>query len=53
VLTVILKITGGIRAVLAVIVTMMTVTGRSMCRANINCDINREVYMHCKHIFGQ
>jgi hypothetical protein len=40
VLTVILKITGGIRAVLTVIVTTMTIKGRTMCSANSYCDNN-------------
>ena len=39
-LTVILKITGGIRAVLTVIVTTMTIKGRTMCSANSYCDNN-------------
>ena len=39
-LTVILIITGGICALLAVIVTIMTITGRSMCSVNSYCDNN-------------
>jgi hypothetical protein len=61
VLTIILIIKGGLCAVLAVIVTTMTITGRTMCSTNsycdnnrrsicsVNsyCDINGEVYMQC------
>jgi hypothetical protein len=47
VLTVIVIIMGGICAVLTVIATIMTVTGRSICSGNSYCDNNREVYMQC------
>ena len=56
-LTVILIITVSLCAVLTVIVTIMTITGRSTCSANIQiwctwsansyCDNNGEVYMQC------
>ena len=32
---------------LAVIVTILTITGRSICSANVYCDNNNEVYMQC------
>ena len=44
-LTVIVIIMVGKCAVLAVIVTIMTITGRAICSANSYCDNNREVYM--------
>jgi hypothetical protein len=33
--------------VLAVIVTILTITGRSISSANSYCDNNNEVYMQC------
>jgi hypothetical protein len=33
--------------VLAVIVTILTKTGRYICSANMYCDNNNEVYMQC------
>jgi hypothetical protein len=44
-LTVMLIITGGLCAVIAVIEKIMTITGRSMCSDNSYCDNNGEVYM--------
>ena len=44
-LTVILIITRSLYAVLAVIVTIMTITGMSMCSANSYSDNNGEVSM--------
>jgi hypothetical protein len=43
--TVIVTITGGICAVLTVIATQMTITGRSIGSVNIYCDINGEIYI--------
>jgi hypothetical protein len=43
-LTVIVTITGAIYAVFAVIVTIMTITGRNICSADSYCDNNGEVY---------
>jgi hypothetical protein len=40
-------IPGGICAVLVVIVTILTIMGRSICSANSYCDNNNEVYMQC------
>jgi hypothetical protein len=33
--------------VLTVIVTKMTITGRSVCSVNSYCDNNGEVYLQC------
>jgi hypothetical protein len=47
VLSVILTITGSLYAVLTVIVTIMTITGRSICSANSYPNNNGEVNMQC------
>jgi hypothetical protein len=44
-LTVIVTITGAIYAVLTVVATIMTITGRYICSADSYCDNNGEVYM--------
>jgi hypothetical protein len=45
VLTFIVKITGGLYAVLAVIVTIMTITRRFICSVNSYCEKKGERYM--------
>ena len=35
---------------LAVNVTIMTITWRSICSANNYCDNNGEVYVQCSHL---
>ena len=49
-LSVIVTITGSLYAVLTVIVTIMTITGRFICCVNSNSDNNDnngEVYVYC------